>query len=139
MDMSEALRVARQLAATANAAAPAPWFITHADAVGYMSATFVTSVEGDGFPGANHVIAATHLAPDWATHEQEEENAEFIVAARNGVSDLASLVESMVLERRELRESLRSLLAYVESVDGVSPEERDRALAAAKQLLASSD
>lgn len=139
MDDSEALRVARHLAAAASAAAPGPWFVVHADAVGYMSASFITSMAADAFPGANNVVAATYLAPDWATHPQEEANAAFIVAARDGVPGLTSLVEAMVSEKRDLRESVRGLLACIQSRDGGTPAERDRVVAQARRVLAASD
>jgi hypothetical protein len=139
VDTSEALRVVRELSAAARAAAQGPWFVTHADAVGYMSASFITSMKTDAFPGANNVIAATYLAPDWATHPHEEANAAFIVAARNGVQVLTSLVEKLVSERRELREAVRGLLACTQPRAGGTPSERDRAVAEARRVLAASE
>lgn len=135
MDTPDALRLVRGLAAAADAAASGPWHRVHADAVGYMSASFIATVESDDFPGANNIVAATYLAPDWATHPQEEANGNFIVAARNSVPILCSLLEELLAARRELRQSLQSLLKCTEQSQHYTPLERDQAIAEANRVL----
>ena len=131
------MSVAADLAHAANRAAPAPWHLIHADAVGYMNGTFVSTVDSDEFPGANNVVAATWLAPDWATNDKEEENSAFIVAARSDVPVLCDLVVRLSQDRALLREALAAVVnAIASSSDDASLPEY--CLALARRALAES-
>jgi hypothetical protein len=103
-----------ELQKLADVSTPGPWHVGAADDTSSASAGYVATekVPGHGWPSSDKVVAITFLqTPGFAMPEREEENADFIAAAREGVPRLCDEVKRLIDQRDRLRASLSKFVS----------------------------
>jgi len=103
----------QELQSLAQAADPGPWLVGHADDPMQMSASFVAMgrFKRSSWPPSDRIVAVTFLqSPNLAMPRQEEANAAFIAASRDGVPKLCDEVKRLLGQRDRCRATLRKLV-----------------------------